>query len=311
MERPCESQSESSIRPVMSVGGLVAQMSDWMGRTDSTEETISANPLCMMDALLDNPTTSYSEGSQVPPLWHWLFFLPSARTAELGPDGHPKRGDFYPAIPLRRRMFGASDVTIHRPLLVGARVRRVREVVSVHERSGRSGPLVLVGVRHSIECDESLAITEFQTIVYTDAKPASIPNVVEPPEFEWREFEWREERSFDSVDLFRFSALTFNSHRIHYDSGYSRHVEGYPDIVVQGPLMALVLSELARAHGADVRSFSFRAHSPAFASEPLTLGGRRTAGGAQLAAYRGKDLIMTASAKEIEDTMEPSHGNST
>jgi len=209
---------------------------------------------------------------------HWCLCTPDAATAALGPDGHPMgSGGFLPQSPLPRRMWASSDVTFHAPIAVDAAIDRVSTVLDSVEKNGGSGPLLFVTVGHETRTDGELAVSEKQTIVY---RAAPVPGAVPPPSpppAPSETWDWQREIVPGTALLFRYSALTFNSHRIHYDLPYATNDEGYPGLVVHGPLLASLLLDLAdRELGRDqLASFSFRAAAPAFADSPLTLLGRR------------------------------------
>lgn len=271
----------------------MTEFSAWVGRSDERGEVIAATPVRLLAATLDLPPMDPVAGDPIPPMWHWLYFLPDASRSNLGPDGHPRRGDFYPNVPLRRRMFGEASATLHRPLRVGETATRRREVVSIDEKEGLSGPLVLVRVRHQIEGEDGPAVTEVQTIVYTDTPPGQ-------PDGEGSatpEAPWQKKVETDPALVFRFSALTFNAHRIHYDLQYTTRVEGYPRLVVQGPLTALLLAEMARCHGVVTRAFRFRTRAPVFVGDVLHLRGTPTSEGARLEAYRDGVLAVEATVE--------------
>lgn len=261
----------------------------WVGRHDEMTERISPVPLRLLEATLDIAPTGAEDGDPVPPMWHWLYFLPDARQSELGPDGHPRRGLFFPDISMRRRMFAGGKVTIHRPLRVGEIATMNREIAAVDEKQGSTGPLVLVEVRHEISGANGPAITEHQTIVYTDSSPEqSSVKGVPPPAY------WERDIATDPTLLFRFSALTFNSHRIHYDRPYAVTEERYPDLVVQGPLILILLTEMARQNGFDLSTVSFRAKSPFFCGNVVHLRGNVREGTANLKAYRASHVALEA-----------------
>lgn len=264
-------------------------LATWIGRHDEMTERISAVPLQLLEATLDLAPTATEDGEPVPPMWHWLYFLPNARQSQLGPDGHPRRGLFYPDITRRRRMFAGGEVTIRQPLRVGETATRNREVVAVEEKQGSTGPLVLVEVRHEISGANGPAITEHQTIVYTDSSPEHSDAHGDPPAAVWER-----DVATDPTLLFRFSALTFNSHRIHYDRPYAVAEEGYPDLVVQGPLVLILLTEMARQSGFDFSTVSFRARSPVFCGDAIHLRGDPGEQTAGLRAYRGSRVAMEA-----------------
>ncbi len=200
------------------------------------------------------------------PLPHWAFFLPSPADAELGLDGHPRKGGFLPAIPLPRRMFASSRITFEGPLDTGYEGQLTSTIAEVTHKSGRSGDLVFVDVDRVLVQEGSVRVRERQSYVYrsaSDGAPSSMPEpVAETPEGEvWQPGE---------VNLFRFSAATFNSHRIHYDLPYATGVEGYPALIVHGPFTAAKLAALAARDGA-LASFSFRALAPIFLGQPVYL----------------------------------------
>ncbi|MET0371617.1 MAG: MaoC family dehydratase N-terminal domain-containing protein [Sphingobium sp.] len=209
---------------------------------------------------------------------HWCLCTPDAATAGLGADGHPAGGGgFLPQSPLPRRMWASSDMTFHAPIAVGAGIERTSSVLDSKEKSGASGNLLFVTVGHETSADGVLAVSERQTIVYRAAPAPGAPQPPPPPPAAPEHWDWRREITPGAPLLFRYSALTFNSHRIHYDLPYAQREEGYPGLVVHGPLMASLLLDLAdRELGRDaLATFSFRAMAPAFADAPLTLLGRR------------------------------------
>jgi 3-methylfumaryl-CoA hydratase len=236
----------------------------WVGRTEQRTDEMTAMPLAALAATLDREDPSPGPGSEVPPLWHWLYFAAVARQSELGPDGHPARGGFLPPVPLPRRMFAGGRLEFLKPLRVGDRVTRTSKVARVDGKQGRSGALVFVMVRHEFSVGSELAMTEEHDIVYRDnlepGGPAAGPQPAPAAETFAREI------VPDPVLLFRYSALTFNGHRIHYDRSYVTEVEGYPGLIVHGPLIATLLLDVLRRNvpEARVRRFSFRAVRPLF-----------------------------------------------
>ncbi|KKL36034.1 acyl-CoA dehydrogenase [Burkholderia contaminans FFH2055] len=242
----------------------------WLGKTETLGDDITAFPLNALAATLDRP----SPGDVVPPMWHWLYFLPVAPLAEVGPDGHPKRGGFLPPVPLPRRMWAGGRLTFHAPLRTGRRATRESTIENIEDKTGRSGRLVFVTVQHRIECDGALCVEEEHDIVYRDApQPGSpAPKPVAAPGGETRS----RTIAADAVMLFRYSALTFNGHRIHYDRSYVTQEEGYPGLVVHGPLIATLLVDLVHRERPDatLASFAFRAVRPTFDGEPFTLCGK-------------------------------------
>jgi 3-methylfumaryl-CoA hydratase len=245
----------------------------WRGKTETRSDQISAAPIAALSATLDRDDPPPKPGDPLPPLWHWLYFLPIPRESELGPDGHAKRGGFLPPVPLPRRMFAGDRVQFFRPLRVGDSISRVSSVVDVNVKEGRNGPLAFVVVKHEISNGAGVALIEEHDIVYRDRpKPA---DSAAPPQPAPSDASWKREIHPDAVLLFRYSALTFNGHRIHYDRQYTAEVEGYPGLVVHGPLVATLLLDLLRRNvpEASVASLSFRATRPLFDTAPFTISG--------------------------------------
>jgi 3-methylfumaryl-CoA hydratase len=268
----------------------------WVGRTETVEDLVSPAPVRLMRATLDHAPGD--AGDVLPPLWHWLYFLPGERQSNIGVDGHPRRGGFLPPVTLPRRMWAGGRLRFLRPLRIGSPVRRVSRIASVQSKEGRSGRLVFVTVLHEVSDAQGLAVSEEQDIVYRDAPApgASAPAAPVAPTDE----QFSRVVTPDPVLLMRYSALTFNGHRIHYDRPYAMQEEAYPGLVVHGPLIATLLLETLRANHADraVASFEFKAVSPLFDTAPFTVAGRVEASAAQLWA-RGPQgqLAMSASAE--------------
>jgi 3-methylfumaryl-CoA hydratase len=250
---------------------------EWVGRTETRTDTIDARPATLLSATLDRDDPPLRTGDLLPPLWHWLYFLPSYRHDEAGPDGHAKRGGFLPPVPLPRRMWAGSRLEWSAPLRIGEPVRRVSRIVSITNKRGASGELVFVVVRHELSTAAGLALAEEHDIVYRDLSTSGAVPATKAPE----EARWRRRIVPDDVLLFRYSALTFNSHRIHYDRRYVTEVEGYPGLVVHGPLLATLLVDLLRRHGVGetLRRFEFRARRPLFDTAPFDVCGLPAADG--------------------------------
>ncbi|MFM0416665.1 HTD2 family dehydratase [Paraburkholderia aromaticivorans] len=251
------------------------KLDDWLDKEMVAEDDITAFPLMAMAATLDRE----EHGDSVPPLWHWLYFLPTAPMSEVGPDGHPKRGGFLPPVPLPRRMWAGGRLTLHAPLKVGERATRTSTIANIEDKTGRSGRLVFVTVQHTIEAGGELKLEEEHDIVYRDEpqEGARPPQAQLAPEGET----WRRTIDAGPVMLFRYSALTFNSHRIHYDYPYVTEVEGYPGLIVHGPLIATLLVDLVRREQPDatLQSFAFKAVRPTFAGQAFTVCGKPSADG--------------------------------
>ena len=258
-----------------------ASLADWIGRSETVRDTIGATPAIALNATLDHPAIEAIPGMPLPPLWHWLYFLPAHRQSEIGPDGHAKRGGFLPPVPLPRRMWAGSQFEFRTPLRIGDRVSRTSTIADVSEKSGRSGQLVFVKVRHEVRCNDAAdpALVEFHDIVYREAKKPS--DVEPPPQQAPAGAAWQREIVPDDVLLFRYSALTFNGHRIHYDRRYVTEVEGYPGLIVHGPLIATLLMDLLRRNAPDahVATFRFKAVRPTFDLHPFRVNGTPSADG--------------------------------
>lgn len=251
------------------------RLKDWIGRSEVVADIATAFPYAALSATLDRPAERPSVGTPLPALWHWLYFLPLYRQSEVGPDGHARRGGFLPPVPLPRRMWAGSQFEFHAPLRIGDALIRTSTIHDVTEKDGRSGPLVFVKVRHEIrrEGETAVALTEFHDIVYRDlAKP---DDVAPPPKPAPATSAWAARWVPDDVLLFRYSALTFNGHRIHYDRKYVTEMEGYPGLVVHGPLVATLLLDLLRHKlpDAEVARFEFRAVRPVFDIHPFSVCG--------------------------------------
>jgi len=270
-------------------------IAEWIGRTESRSDTVTAGPIAALSATLDREDPQPQTGDVLPPLWHWLYFLDRHRQSELGPDGHGRRGGFLPPIPLPRRMWAGGRFEFHRPLRVGDQITRETRIVDIKEKTGRSGPLVFILVRHEISNAEGLAFSEEHDIVYRDhSRDKSSAGPVQPAPAGGA---WERVIKPDDVLLFRYSALTFNGHRIHYDRRYATEVEGYPGLVVHGPLIATLLMDLLRRNdpSAKVTRFSFRAVSPLFDTGLFVVCGKPEDGSVQLwAKDAAGNLAMTA-----------------
>ncbi|MFZ4534810.1 acyl-CoA dehydrogenase [Propionivibrio sp.] len=269
--------------------------SQWIGRREITEDDLSLTPALAAAATLDDTVTHFGKGSALPPLWHWFYFLPRAPQTQLDVDGHPQRGGFMPPIPYPRRMFAGARMRFHRPLVICQPARREAEIRDIRQKSGRSGSLAFVSVLCSYYQDGQLCIEEEQDIVYREPGPAvACPQVIDwPPAPQGA---WSRIVMPDPKLLFRFSALTFNAHRIHYDRPYATGEEGYPGLVVHGPLTAVLLMELVRQHEQrPVKGFSFRGLAPLFDLAPFRLVGSADNGQVSLEA-QGPDGVTAMSA---------------
>ena len=246
----------------------------WIGRNQLVGDQIHATPARAMSATLGHSNWSaLCDGVEIPPLWVWAYFLPIIARGELGADGHPERGGFLPPVALPRRMWAGGRLEFVAPLLIGQAIEKRSTVQAVTEKQGKSGPMVFVTVRHEIFAERQLAVIEEQDIVYLGVPAAP---AVRPPLQRRTHCDWSEPVIIDPVLLFRYSALTFNGHRIHYDRSYAVNAEHYPGLVVHGPLQATLLLDAAmRRHpGRRPDRFTFRGLRPLFDLDQITLNGK-------------------------------------
>jgi 3-methylfumaryl-CoA hydratase len=284
---------------------LVDVAASWRPEPITVRERIDVLPSISFAGLLDTPPPVAADGDPLPPLWHWLHLLDRPATADIGPDGHRLHGPFLPPIPDRRRMFAGGRLVQHAPFRVGSLVTRRSSVVRTEVKKGSTGELLFVTVRDEYADTDTLLAEEDRHLMYRSGDPAAAPEQrpgtgapapVDSP--------WQLPFTPDPVSLFRFSALTYNAHRIHYDQHYTRDVEGFPDLVVHGPLLALLALELPRRFAPDrqVASFSFRAKRPAYACHRILVHGGPSAaepeGRADLTvATSDSPAAMTATAE--------------
>ncbi|MBL4574057.1 MAG: MaoC family dehydratase N-terminal domain-containing protein [Gammaproteobacteria bacterium] len=251
------------------------QFQEWIGKVQSASSTLTTAPMEGLAATLDRSNTAFSLGDALPPLWHWLYFLQTSKQSEIAKDGHPHRGDFLPPIPLPRRMWAGSRLNFIRPLIVGESIQRTSTIKSIALKQGRSGKLGFVCVAHELSDRLGVALIEEHDIVYRDLPSG---NVSAKPSLKADEdFDFTRTVTPDPVLLFRYSALTFNGHRIHYDRAYAKDTESYPGLVVHGPLLATYLLELLNDNypNAALANFSFKAIKPVFDIESFQVCGTK------------------------------------
>lgn len=258
--------------------------SSWIGRSETTHDVAARGPFERLAALLDRGAETV-----VPPLGHWLCFLPSAAQAEIGEDGHPKRGGIVPPIDLPMRMAAGSRVQFHVDIPFGADVKRVSTIVDVSEKTGRTGRLAFLTLKHEVFAGGTLCVTEEADIVFREKSGNAQPL----PPGERREAQVSRTIDPTAALLFRFSALTYNAHRIHYDRDYATGVEGYPGLVVHGPLLATLLVDHVRRHRPHdkVATFAFRAQRPVYDLAPFTVNLVETDTGADVWAADGDGYV--------------------
>lgn len=277
----------------------IAHLRQWIGREERKTDVLTVGLAERLRATLGDD--ALAPGEALPLAIHWCLAPAAVPPGEIGEDGHPARGGFLPPVPLPRRMWAGGELTFHRPLQIGDAVERLSRIADVSEKVGRTGRLVFVTVEHEMSTAEGLAVAERQDLVYREAQSASAPATVAPPAALPRRAEVSVTVETPIVLLFRYSALTFNGHRIHYDRDYARNVEGYPGLVVHGPLQATLLANLAArmAGGKAPRRFSYRGVSPLFDGAPFTVNAARRDGGFDLwCADAAGVATMTATAED-------------
>ncbi|MET9384298.1 hypothetical protein ABZY09_25295 [Streptomyces sp. NPDC002928] len=265
---------------------LASYVESWQPAPATDEDTLSPAPAAALSALLDLPDAAAKSGDPLPPLWQWLYFLHWPAQQALGPDGHLRDARFLPPIPHRRRMFAGGRSEITEPLRLGEPAERVSSLAAVTPKQGRSGELLFVTERQEFRQNGRICLVEEQDIVYRsgDGSAPRYPSTLDESAVPEPEGPWQLRLHPDETLLFRFSALTANAHRIHYDTPYCRDTEGYPGLVVHGPLLALLMLELVRRNAPErqVRSLSYRLHRPAFVGEHLLADGTPSDGHADL-----------------------------
>jgi 3-methylfumaryl-CoA hydratase len=309
-------------------------IADWIGKTESHVDSVTAAPLAALSATLDRDDPPPRIGDAVPLLWHWLYFLPVHRQSELGEDGHARLGGFLPPVPRSRRMYAGGRVDVHGALRVGDTIERVSTIAGVTEKEGRKGRLVFVKVQHRISNGAGLALVEDHDIVYVESeadrsRPAEAgggsatrtsarshagdrggtaeshrSGQSAPAAQAASSGSWIREIRPDDVLLFRYSALTFNGYRPHYDRRFATEVQHYPGLVVHAPLIATLLADLIRRNlpSAVVSTFTFRASRPLFDGTPFLVCGRPEADGRRVELWAqdrdGVAFQATAALKE-------------
>jgi 3-methylfumaryl-CoA hydratase len=260
------------------------QINDAGARTEYARDVLAQTSAAALSATLDYEVPPQS-GDALPHLWHWIFFRPTVAQHLIAEDGHPQKGGFLPDLGLPRRMWAGGRLRFLSPLIVGSEIARESKILKIGEKEGRSGKLGFVTVGHQIRCAGTLAIDEEQDIVYREpaAPGAPAPAPTAAPDHA----QWTREIVPDEVLMFRYSALTFNAHRIHYDKPYATQTEGYPNLVVHGPLIATLLMDLVRRHRPDaaVLDFSFKAMRPSFMGNTLHLCGAPSPDGKTVALW--------------------------
>lgn len=272
----------------------------WIGRQEIVEDAMPAFPAAAMTATLDKAGPP-GIGAALPPLWHWAHFLVLHRWSELAEDGHGRRGGFVPPVPLPRRMFAGARITFRRPLRIGEPARRVSTIRDLVFKTGRSGRLAFLRIDNEFIGPQGTALIEEQDIVYREAPQPGAPEPAPPPAGP-RRVDWSRSATADIALLFRYSALIFNAHRIHYDLPYATGHEAYRGLVVHGQLVATLLAELVRENmpAARMTSFQFRALRPLFAGEPFTINGAVKGGAVTLWAQDAAGAVAMEAGASLD-----------
>lgn len=272
----------------------MSEFEEWVGRSQRVTDVLEPARSNALGVALggDGRLTA---GDAMPHLHHWLYFWDVKPPSGLGSDGHPAKGGFLPPVPLPRRMWAGGRLDFRLPLMLGASVTKTSTITAITEKSGRSGRLVFVTIRHEFDGGDGVALSEEQDLVYRESAAGTVPAPVPAPA---PLAAWVEEVNPDTVLLFRYSALTMNGHRIHYDRRYALEEEAYPALVVHGPLQATLLIDLAeRRLGAPITAFDFRGQQPAFDGVNLHICGEPTEGGAEVWTQQGEAKTMVATVR--------------
>jgi 3-methylfumaryl-CoA hydratase len=275
----------------------ITYLQEWVGRQETKDDDISLFPAQALAAALDNSELP-EKGDALPPFWEWMYFLATPQASATGADGHPDKGGFLPPVPLPRRMWAAGEAELHQPLIIGQAATRLSTIESVELKSGSTGTLVFVNVRHDISQNGALCISQVQNIVYREqpAANAALPPAKPAPE----DKDFSQLITPNPVLLYRYSALTYNGHRIHYDRNYAVEEELYPALVVHGPLLVTLLLELKRHNITDraFKSFKFRAVRPTFDTASFTVSGKQDGSALSLWSSDAENaLCMTIKAQ--------------
>lgn len=276
------------VNPPASLG---AYLTSWDPAPFEDEDPLSTGPVAAVSAVLDLPDAAAKDGEPLPPLWQWFYFPNWPAQRELGPDGHPLHGRFLPPIPHRQRMIAGGRCTITEPLRLGERAERISSLGAVTAKQGRSGELLFVTERHEFRQGGRTCLVEEQDIVYRSGRLSDQPTPAAPSDAPEPDGPWQLPLRPDPTLLFRFSALTANAHRIHYDAPYAMDEEGHPGVVVHGPLLALLMLELPRRNAPSrrVTALSYRLHRPLYAGEPLLACGTPSGDHANLHIATGRE----------------------
>jgi len=252
----------------------IDNLNDWIGRSETAHGVANATSSDILNATLDRDDAPFQPGDALPPAWHWMYFPELVKLSDTGPDGHLAKGGFMPPVPLPRRMWAGTKMTFHQPLRAGEAITRVSTISDVTSKDGRSGALCFVTVKHEISGPNGLATTDEHLTVYR--APAEPGAAAPKPQPAPADVDWSRTIHPTPVMLFRYSALTMNSHRIHYDRSYVTEVENYPGLLVHGNLTATLLLDLFRREMPDatLKTFNLRAISPLYDINNFSVSGK-------------------------------------
>lgn len=257
---------------------LVDGLQDWIGKKLIIDDEVTLPAVRRIAAMDDLDPASFKRGDPIPPHWYSMFFTLNARQSQIGPDGHPRKGEFLPPIPLPRRMFVGRKVEFIEPLRIGDLADKTSEIMSITQKSGRSGILIFLTIRHTIAVAGQPRLIEQQEVVYREAPSQAASQTAATPELAPTDGQWSESLLMDPVLLFRYSAVTWNSHRIHYDAEYARNVENYPGCVMNGALTVhrIIDAAVRNNPGKTLISLTAKLFKPLFVGHTVTLAGKRT-----------------------------------
>lgn len=249
---------------------------NWIGKSKNQSDTMAPEPLRRFEALLNRDPGSVNNGTVLPPCAHWIYFNPAAPQDALAADGHPQKGDFLPPVELPSRMWAGGTIRFKKPLTTGQSADKKTTITAIDEKDGTSGKLCFITLRHQISTAGALAIDEDQEIVFREAsEKGAHPIRTQPVDVD---FDWKKSIQLNSAHLFRFSALTFNSHKIHYDHPYATQTEGYPNLVVHAPLLLVLMMNFfkTKTDGKVIEEIAYRAAGPMFLDEEITITSKDT-----------------------------------
>jgi 3-methylfumaryl-CoA hydratase len=278
--------------------GLARFVADWTPEPVVEHDDLAPLKSTQLAATL-NLDETFAAGDALPVPWHWIYFPDWPQGSALGADGHPRDGHFLPPIPNRRRMFAGSRIEVSTPLRLGVATVKTSSLAKVSEKTGRTGEMLFVTVRSEYRQDDVLCVVEEQNLVYRSDTGAARPFARNTEALGEPTAQWSSEPAVDEPLLFRFSALTSNAHRIHYDFPYTTAVEGYPGLVVHGPLLAVYMAQLARANGNSLSRFEFRLQAPVILGDGFRVEGSVAADGVTVSVVSGGGRVNASATGEV------------